>query len=114
MPMWPSWSTANHVASMLCAAGKSTWHGRFSFIGTSTERYAEIRERRRERRIGQRFQRAALAGVGTPRHGLVPGDRAKARTLAAGHKTAHGLERPAAGNLSNLGGAGRVLSAHWQ
>src|SRR5262245_40565682 len=62
-PTWPSRSTANQVVSMLCAAGKSTWHGNPFVIDSSTERYAEIRERCHERRVGQRRQGSTFVSV---------------------------------------------------
>src|SRR5215470_819511 len=114
MPIWPSWSTANQVASMLCAAGKSSLIGIVAVIDPSTKGYVEMRERGHKRRMGQRFQAAAFAGVRAPCHRLVPSNRAKARTLAANHKSRHRLERVAAGDLRHVRAARRVLSTHRQ
>src|SRR5262245_37905614 len=95
-PTWPSRSTANQSVSMLCAAGKSGLEGNVVVIDPSTEGHAEIRERRRQRRMGQRRQRTPLARVRAPGDRLVPCNGAEARALAAHHEAGHRLEPVAA------------------
>src|SRR5262249_27942005 len=113
-PTWPSRSTANQVASMLCAAGKSSSVGIVAVIDPSTKGYAELRKRGHEGRMRQRLQAAAFARIRAPCHRLVPGDCAKARTLAASHEARHRLERIAAGDPRQVRPARRVLSTHRQ
>src|SRR5262249_13251952 len=113
-PTCPSRPPANQVASMLCAAGKSSSVGIVAVIDPSTKGYAELRERGHEGRMRQRLQAAAFARVRAPCDRLVPADGAKARTLAASHQARHRLERIAAGDLRHVRAARRVLSTHRQ